>query len=106
MSVFKVLPQGVIAGICVGAILLISFIVGCVIYWRMSMHPPKRPFWTVELKNDHEGVNFNTVPNDDFQVLCVCGWGCWSVCVEYVCASVFNCTCTPAYKIMHYVSMH
>ena len=67
-GVFKVLSQGVIACICVGAILLISFIVGCVVYWRMNKNPPHRPFWTVELKDDHEGVNFNTVPNDDFQV--------------------------------------
>ncbi|KAL8566631.1 hypothetical protein ACOMHN_049772 [Nucella lapillus] len=68
-GVFQVLSQGMIAAICVGVVLLLSFLVGCVIYWRMSKNPPKRPFWTVELKDDHEGVNFNTVPNDDFQIV-------------------------------------
>lgn len=68
-NVFKVLPQSVIAGLCVGIILFLSFTVGCIIYVRMSKNPPKRPFWTVELKNDHEGVNFNSVPNDEFQIV-------------------------------------
>ena len=91
MSMFKVLPQGIVAGICVGVILVISFIVGCVIYWRMSKNPPKRPFWTVELKNDHEGVNFNTVPNEDFQVcVCVCVSMC---CVCVVCVLCVFCVC-------------
>ncbi|XP_076436675.1 uncharacterized protein LOC143276144 [Babylonia areolata] len=67
-DVFEVLSEGEVAGICVGLVLLISFIGGCIMYRRMSNNPPKRPFWTVELKDDHEGVNFNTVPNDDFQI--------------------------------------
>lgn len=70
-GVFEVLPQGVIAGICVGIILFICAIVGCVVYWRWNKNPQQRPFWTVELKDDHEGVNFNTVPDsldDDIQV--------------------------------------
>lgn len=71
-GLFKVLPQGVIAGICVGIILLICAVVGIVIYWRWNKNPTQRPFWTVELKDDHEGVNFNTVPNsldDEIQVV-------------------------------------
>nr|KAG5699859.1 hypothetical protein BaRGS_034633 [Batillaria attramentaria] len=71
-GLFKVLPQGVIAGICVGIILFICAIVGCVIYCRLNKNPKQRPFWTVELKDDHEGVNFNTVPNgldDEIQVV-------------------------------------
>ena len=31
----------------------------------MRNYPSHRPFWTIELKEDHEGVNFSSVPDDD-----------------------------------------
>lgn len=61
----KMLSPGVIAVICVVTILVISGAVGCIIYRRMRNYPSHRPFWTIELKEGHEGVNFSSVPDDD-----------------------------------------
>ena len=59
------LPKGIIAVICVLVILVICGIVGLIIYRKYHNYPIARPFWTVELKDDHEGVSFSTVPEDD-----------------------------------------
>lgn len=47
-------------------ILALSALVGCVVYRKWRNFPIARPFWTVELKDDHEGVNFSNIPEDDF----------------------------------------
>ncbi|XP_061165158.1 uncharacterized protein LOC133174128 [Saccostrea echinata] len=57
--------SGVIAGICVAIIIFIGVITGIVIYKRCWIYPVARPFWTVELKDDHEGINFSSVPEDE-----------------------------------------
>ena len=62
---FKAPSSGIIAIICVGTILAISGIVGCIIYRRMKNYPSNRPFWTIELKEGHDGVNFSSVPEHD-----------------------------------------
>lgn len=61
----QMLSSGVIAVICVVTILVISGVVGYIIYRRMKNYPSNRPFWTIELKEGHEGVNFSSVPDDD-----------------------------------------
>lgn len=48
--------SGAIAGICVTVIVVIGLIIGVVIYKR---------YWTVELKDDHEGICFSSVPEDE-----------------------------------------
>ncbi|KAK6195346.1 hypothetical protein SNE40_000797 [Patella caerulea] len=60
------LPAGYIAAICVGTILLLCIIVGFLVYKRWNMYPTMKPFWTVELKEDHEGVNFSAVEDQEF----------------------------------------
>ncbi|XP_033730418.1 multiple epidermal growth factor-like domains protein 9, partial [Pecten maximus] len=57
----------VIALVCVIVVLVILAIVGIIIYRKWKEHPAAKPFWTVELQDDHEGVNFSTVPEDDLQ---------------------------------------
>ena len=67
VSGFKAPSPGIIAAVCVITILVISAIVGCIIYRRMKNYPSHRPFWTIELKEGHEGVNFSSVPDDDHE---------------------------------------
>lgn len=57
--------SGAIAGICVTVIVVIGLIIGVVIYKRYWRYPTARPFWTVELKDDHEGICFSSVPEDE-----------------------------------------
>lgn len=57
--------SGAIAGICVTVIVVIGLIIGVVIYRRYWRYPTARPFWTVELKDDHEGICFSSVPEDE-----------------------------------------
>ncbi|KAK3088646.1 hypothetical protein FSP39_021851, partial [Pinctada imbricata] len=59
------LPKGTIAAVCVLVILIICGIVGFIVYRKYKSYPMPRPFFTVELKDDHEGVNFSSVPDDD-----------------------------------------
>ncbi|XP_041370665.1 multiple epidermal growth factor-like domains protein 9 [Gigantopelta aegis] len=61
------MPKGVIAGICIAIILTLSGLVGFAVYRRWKIFPPKKPFWTVELKEDRDSVNFSAVPENDFQ---------------------------------------
>ncbi|XP_060083613.1 laminin subunit alpha-like, partial [Ylistrum balloti] len=56
-----------IALVCVLVVLILSAIAGIIIYRKWKDHPAAKPFWTVELQDDHEGVNFSSVPEDDFQ---------------------------------------
>jgi hypothetical protein len=49
----------------VAVIIAIGIIVGIVIYKHCWNYPSARPFWTVELKDDHEGINFSSVPEDE-----------------------------------------
>lgn len=60
-----ILPTGAIVGISIGVILLVSFIAGFIVYKRWSSHPRMKPFWTIELKEDHEGVNFSSLPDQE-----------------------------------------
>lgn len=57
--------SGAIAGICVTVIVVIGLVIGVVIYKRYWRYPTARPFWTVELKDDHEGISFSSVPEDE-----------------------------------------
>lgn len=57
--------SGAIAGICVTVVVVIGLIIGVVIYRRYWRYPTARPFWTVELKDDHEGISFSSVPEDE-----------------------------------------
>ncbi|XP_022327088.2 uncharacterized protein LOC111126617 [Crassostrea virginica] len=59
------ISSGAIAGICVAIIILVGIVVGIVIYKRYWRYPTARPFWTVELKDDHEGISFSSVPEDE-----------------------------------------
>ena len=59
------LSSGIVAMIVVVTILFLSAIVGCIIYRKMRNYPHSRPFWTIELKEGREGVNFSSVPDDD-----------------------------------------
>ncbi|XP_062597144.1 uncharacterized protein LOC134258607 isoform X2 [Saccostrea cucullata] len=59
------LSSGVMAGICVCVISFIGIIAGIIIYKRCWIYPAARPFWTVELKDDHEGIDFSSVPEDE-----------------------------------------
>lgn len=61
----QMLSSGIVAMIVVVTILFLSAIVGCIIYRKMRNYPHSRPFWTIELKEGHEGVNFSSVPDDD-----------------------------------------
>ena len=56
-----------IAGICIAVILTLSGLVGFAVYRRWKIFPPKKPFWTVELKEDRDSVNFSALPEHDFQ---------------------------------------
>ncbi|ESO83732.1 hypothetical protein LOTGIDRAFT_168974 [Lottia gigantea] len=59
------LPAGYIAGIVIAVILVLSFILAFIVYkwWKF---PTMKPFWTVELKEDHEGVSFSAVDDQEF----------------------------------------
>ncbi|XP_069121470.1 uncharacterized protein [Argopecten irradians] len=57
----------VIVLVCVLVILILLAVAGIVIYRKWKDHPAAKPFWTVELQDDHEGVNFSSVPEDDLQ---------------------------------------
>ncbi|KAL3870824.1 hypothetical protein ACJMK2_038861 [Sinanodonta woodiana] len=62
---FEPPAMGMIAGVIVGVLILLCAIVGFIAYRRMRHSKPQQPFWTIELKDDHEGVNFSTVPEDE-----------------------------------------
>ncbi|KAK3600980.1 hypothetical protein CHS0354_008090 [Potamilus streckersoni] len=64
---FEPPAMGVIAGVIAGVLILLGAIVGFIVYKRMRHSKPQQPFWTIELKDDHEGVNFSTVPVDELQ---------------------------------------
>lgn len=58
-------PTEVIAGVCVVIILVISIIVGYIVYRKWRNFPARKPFWTVELKEGQEGVSFSSVADED-----------------------------------------
>ncbi|XP_067661925.1 uncharacterized protein [Haliotis asinina] len=59
--------KGLIAAICIAVILALCAVVGFAVYRRWKIFPPRKPFWTVELKEDHDGVNFSAVPGHEYQ---------------------------------------
>ncbi|XP_071097540.1 uncharacterized protein [Haliotis cracherodii] len=59
--------KALIAGICIAVILALCAVVGFAVYRRWKIFPPRKPFWTVELKEDHDGVNFSAVPGHEYQ---------------------------------------
>lgn len=59
--------SGVIASIVIGIIVLLSGVVGFIVYKRRHNFPPHKPFWTIEFKEDHEDVNFSAVPEDELE---------------------------------------
>lgn len=59
--------SGVIAAVIVGTIVLLSGVVGFIVYKRRHNFPPNKPFWTIEFKEDHEDVNFSAVPEDELE---------------------------------------
>ena len=58
---------GIIAGICIGLLLLIGGVIGFILYRRWNKFPNTNKFWTVELRDDHERVNFSALPEDEVQ---------------------------------------
>lgn len=60
-----VMSTKVIAGVCVVIILIISGIVGFIVYRKRHSFPARKPFWTVELKEGQEGVSFSSVADED-----------------------------------------
>ncbi|KAL4219306.1 Basement membrane-specific heparan sulfate proteoglycan core protein [Mactra antiquata] len=58
---------GVIVAVVLGIIVLLSGVVGFIIYKRRHNFPPNRPFWTIEFKEDHDKVNFSAVPEDEIE---------------------------------------
>ena len=59
--------SGVIAAIVIGTIVLLSGVVGFIVYKRRHNFPAHKPFWTIEFKEDHEDVNFSAVPEDELE---------------------------------------
>lgn len=64
---FKTPSAGIIAAVVVGTIVLLSGIVGFIVYKRSHNFPKHKPFWTIEFKEDHEDVNFSAVPEDELE---------------------------------------
>lgn len=55
------------AGVCIGLLILIGVVVGYILYRKCNSLPNGNKFWTVELKDDHERVNFSALPEDEIQ---------------------------------------
>ncbi|CAG2231444.1 unnamed protein product [Mytilus edulis] len=58
---------GIVAGVCIGLLILIGVVVGYILYRKCNSLPNGNKFWTVELKDDHERVNFSALPEDEIQ---------------------------------------
>lgn len=57
----------IVAGICVALLLLLGGIVGFIVYRKWNKFPHPKKFWTVELRDDHERVNFSALPEDEIE---------------------------------------
>ncbi|XP_060604710.1 uncharacterized protein LOC132757449 [Ruditapes philippinarum] len=63
----KTPAAGMIAAIVIAIIVLLSGIVGFIVYKRSHNFPKNKPFWTIEFKEDHDDVNFSAVPDDELE---------------------------------------
>lgn len=57
----------IVVGVCIGVLVFICGVVAFVLFRRWRKHPGGNKFWTVELRDDHERVNFSALPEDEIQ---------------------------------------